>query len=123
MGNRDKQRYLYYIFRSNNSVYLKEKAILDIVKDYNYFEINGNNQMSFIEPLQKFINDSFNEKKVFIIINTDDISIDSQKMLSFMVKDKSYQTVFLPDNCKIIVTGNKDKMYKKLYGLLVALDV
>ena len=49
--------------------------------------------------------------------------MDNQKILSYMVKDKSYQTVSLPDNCKIIVTGNRDSMDKELFGLLVAVDV
>ena len=122
MENRNKNRYLHFIFESNNSVYLKENAILDIVKSYPYFEINGNNQASFSEKLEDFINNQTVQKK-FIIINTNNISIDNQKMLSYMVKDKSYQTVSLPDNCKIIVTGNKDSMDKELFGLLVVIDV
>lgn len=123
MENRNKERYLHFIFESNNPVYLKENAILDIVKNYPCFEINGNNQMSFIESLQKFINDNHSIQKMFIIINTDNINVDNQKMLSYMVKDKSYQTVFLPDSCKIIITGNKDSMDKELFGLLVVIDV
>lgn len=122
MENRSKERYFHFIFENNNPVYLKEKNILDIVKDNPYFEITGNNQMSFVESLQKFINNNI-AKKIFIIINTDNINIDNQKMISYMVKDKSYQTVALPDKCKIIVTGNKDNMVKELFGLLVAIDV
>jgi len=122
MENRSKERYFHFIFENNNPVYLKEKNILDIVKDNPYFEITGNNQMSFVESLQKFINNNIT-KKIFIIINTDNINIDNQKMISYMVKDKSYQTVSLPDRCKIIVTGNKDNINKELFGLLVAIDV
>jgi len=122
MENRSKERYFHFIFENNNPVYLKEKTILDIVKDNPYFEITGNNQMSFVESLQKFINNNI-IKKIFIIINTDNINIDNQKMISYMVKDKSYQTVSLPDRCKIIVTGNKDNINKELFGLLVAIDV
>lgn len=122
MENRSKERYFHFIFENNNPVYLKEKTILDIVKDNPYFEITGNNQMSFVESLQNFINNNI-AKKIFIIINTDNINIDNQKMISYMVKDKSYQTVSLPDRCKIIVTGNKDNMNKELFGLLVAIDV
>ena len=48
--------------------------------------------------------------------------MDNQKMLSYMVKDKTYQTLALPDSCKIIVTGNKDGMDKELFSLLVAID-
>lgn len=122
MENRSKERYFHFIFENNNPVYLKEKTILDIVKDNPYFEITGNNQMSFVESLQKFINNNIT-KKIFIIINTNNINIDNQKMISYMVKDKSYQTVSLPDRCKIIVTGNKDNINKELFGLLVAIDV
>lgn len=123
METRNKERYLHFIFESNIPVYLKENAILDIVKNYPYFEISGNNQASFSEQLRDFINNNQSVKKTFIIINTNDISMDNQKMLSYMVKDKSYQTVSLTSNCKIIVTGNKDSMNKELFGLLVAIDV
>ena len=123
MENRNKERYLHFIFENNNPVYLKGNAILDIVKDYSYFEINSNNQISFIESLKKFINDNNHVQKKFIIINTDNINLDNQRKLSYMVKDKSYQTVSLPDSCKIIVTGSKDNIVKELFGLLVAIDV
>ena len=123
MENRNKERYLHFIFESNTPVYLKENAILDIVKSYPYFEINGDNQSSFIESLQFFINDNNNAQKTFIIINTNNINMDNQKILSYMVKDKSYQTLSLQDNCKIIVIGNKDNMDKELFGLLVTVDV
>lgn len=123
MENRNKKRYLHFIFENNNPVYLKENALLDIINSYPYFEITCNNQMSFIESLQKFLIDNNNTQKIFLIINTDNINVDNQKMLSCMVKDKSYQTVSLPSNCKIIVIGNKDNMNKELFGLLVAVDV
>ena len=73
--------------------------------------------------LQKFVNDNKNAQKKFIIINTDNINMSNQKMLSYMVKDKSYQAISLPESCKIIVIGNKDNMDKELFGLLVAVDV
>lgn len=123
MENRNKERYLYFIFENNNPVYLKENAILDIVKSYPYFEINDNNQLSFIESLQNFINENNNAQKTFIIINTDNIDMNNQKVLSTMVKDKVYQTLSLPDSCKIIVIGDKNNMDKELFGLLVAVDV
>ena len=123
MENRNKERYLHFIFESNTSVYLKENAILDIVKNYPYFEIDGNNQASFSEQLQEFINNNQTVQKIFIIINTNNINMDNQKILSAMLKDKSYQTLSLPDSCKIIVIGNKDNMDKELFGLLVAVDV
>ena len=123
MENRNKERYLYFIFENNNPVYLKENAILDIVKNYPYFEINGNNQLSFVGSLQNFINKNNNAQKTFIIINTDNIDINNQKVLSAMVKDNSYQTLSLPDSCKIIVIGDKNNMDKELFGLLVVVDV
>lgn len=123
MENRNKDRYLHFIFENNNPVYLKEEIILDIIKDYPYFKITDNNQMSFSGTLQKFINNNNSAKKIFIIINADNINVDNQKIISYMVKDKSYQTVSLPDSCKIIVTGNKDSINKELFGLLVVIDV
>jgi hypothetical protein len=123
MENRNKERYIYFIVENNSPIYLKENAFLDIVKNYPYFEINGDNQISFIEPLKKFVDNNDSVQKKFIIINTDNINMDNQKVLSYMVKDKSYQTLSLPDSVKIIVTGNKDNMNKELFGLLVAVDV
>lgn len=123
MENRNKERYLHFIFENNTPVYIKENTILDIVKNYPYFEINADNQESFSQQLQDFINDNHNNQKIFIIINNNNIGINNQKILSCMVKDKSYQTVSLPDNCKIIVTGDKDSMDKELFGLLVVIDV
>ncbi len=122
MENRNKERYIYFIFESDMPVYIKETAILDVVKDYPYFEINSDNQTSFSEQLQSFINDNYMVQKMFIIINTNNINMNRQKILSYMVKDKSYQTVSLPDYCKIIVTGNQDNMDKELFGLLVVVD-
>lgn len=123
MENKNKERYLYFIFKNNNPIYLKENAILDIIKDYSYFEINDNNQSSFIESLKEFINNKNNTQKKFIIINTDKINMDNQKKLFYMVKDKSYQTISIPDDYKIIVVGNKDNMNKELFSLLVVADV
>ena len=123
MENRNTERYLHYIFEINNPVYLKEKAILDIVKKYPHFEINVNNQTSFVESLNEFLNNNYSVQKTFIIINTNNISLDIQRMLSYMIKDKSYQTLSLPDSCKIVVTGNKDNINKELFGLLVVIDV
>lgn len=123
MENRNKERYLYFIFEKNNPVYLKENAVLDIIKSYPCFEINSNNQLSFIESLQNFINENNNVKKTFIIINTDNIDMNNQKVLSAMVKDRSYQMLSLPDSCKIIVIGEKNNIDKELFGLLVVVDV
>ncbi len=123
MQTRNKDRYFHFIFESNNPVYLKETKMLDIVKDYPCFEINSDNQMSFKESLQKFISDNADSTKNFIIIDTNNMDVDSQKVLSYMVKDKSYQTLSLPENCKIIVVGNKDNMSRELWGLLVIVDV
>ncbi len=117
----NKDRYLHFIFDSNVPVYLKENVILDIINNYPHFRINGNIQTSFSEQLQDFINSNQTVKKMFIIINIDNINVDNQKILSYMVKDKYYQTVSLPDNCKIIVTGNKDSMDKELFGLLTVI--
>ena len=119
----NKERYLYYIFENKSPVYLKREGILEVIKDFPCFEINEGNQDSFIDALPVFLNDTNNAQKRFIIINTNNINIDNQKKLSYMIKDKEYQTLILPDNCKIIVTGNKDNLDKELYGLLVVVDV
>lgn len=123
MENKKIQQCLYFIFESKIPVYLKKSSILDAFVDLPRFEINGNNQMSFVETLQKFINDNHNSKEMFVIINTDNISADYQNRLSFLVKEKIYQTIFLPDNCKVIVTGNKEKISKEILGHLVEVDV
>ena len=123
MENKNKERYLYFIFEKGIPVYLKETAVLDVVKKYPYFEIDSNNQKSFVISLQKFIDDNQSARKKFIIIDTNNISVDNQKMLACMIKDKSYQTLSLPDSCKIIVVGNKDNINKELLGLLVVVDV
>ena len=123
MENNNTSRYVHFLFENNNPVYLKEKAILDIVKKYPYFEINANNQSSFIENLNIFLNDNNSAKKVFVIINTNNIDLNNQRMISCMVKDKSYQTLSLPDSCKIVITGNKNYINKELFGLLVVIDV
>lgn len=123
MENRDGERYLHFIFENNNPVYLKNNNILDIVKNYPYFEINANNQASFIETLNVFLNDNYMAKKIFIIIDTNNIDLSNQRIISCMIKDKSYQALSLSDNCKIIVTGDKNNMNKELLGLLVVIDV
>lgn len=123
MENRNGERYLHFIFENNNPVYLKNNNILDIVKNYPYFEINANNQASFIETLNVFLNDNYMAKKIFIIIDTNNIDLSNQRIISCMIKDKSYQALSLSDNCKIIVTGDKNNMNKELLGLLVVIDV
>ncbi len=123
MENRNEERYLYYIFKSNAPVYLKEKSILDTVKNYPYFEINGNNQNSFFEPLKDFIYKNIGDEKSYIILNVENISKKNQKALTSLVKDKSYQTLSLSESYKIIVVGNEDKIAKELFGLLVVANV
>lgn len=123
MENRNGERYLHFIFENNNPVYLKNNNILDIVKNYPYFEINANNQASFIETLNVFLNDNYMAKKIFIIIDTNNIDLSNQRIISCMIKDKSYQALSLSDNCEIIVTGDKNNMNKELLGLLVVIDV
>ena len=70
--------------------------------------------------LTKFLNDNNHVQKTFIIINSDNINMDNQRKLSYMVKDKTYQNLYIPVSCKIIVIGNKEKMNKELLGLLLA---
>ena len=113
----------YSIFESDTAAYIETSTIIKQIKNFPYFEINNNNQMSFYEDLKTFVKHASDSKKFFIIININNISMDNQKRLSYMVKDKTYQTLSLPDNCKIIVTGNKDSIDKELFGLLVIIDV
>ncbi len=113
------KRYFSYIFESRNPIYIEEKSILDIVKNYPYFEIDSSNQSTFVEELNKFIN----KDNSFIIIDTDNIDNNNQIKLSCMVKDRTYQTINIPYNVKIIVTGNKDNINKELFGLLGVVDV
>lgn len=123
MENNNVDRYLYFLFESMNPVYLKEKALLNIVKKYPSFEIDNNNQDDFIDSLTKFVNENRKTTRMFIIINADDINISNQRILSYMVKDHTYQTLSLPRNAKIIVVGNKNNINKELFALLVAADV
>lgn len=121
MVNKSKERYVYFILKNNNPVYVKEKEILDVLKNYSYFEINSDNQNSFVNSIEEFIEKN-NDNKLFIVIDADNIDNDTQEKLSYMVKDRTYQTLTLPENTKIIVTGDKDKMNKKMLGLLVLVD-
>lgn len=122
MESKNEKRYIRFIVENNSPVYLKEKAILDIIKKYPNFEINSNNQLTFSDSLQAFINNNSDVQRMFIIINTTNIDVAIQKKLSYMIKDKSYQTISLPNNSKIVVTGNKDNIDKELLGLLVVID-
>lgn len=122
MESKNEKRYIHFIVENNSHVYLKEKAILDIIKKYPNFEINSNNQLTFSDSLQAFINNNSDVQRMFIIINTTNIDVAIQKKLSYMIKDKSYQTISLPNNSKIVVTGNKDNIDKELLGLLVVID-
>lgn len=122
MESKNEKRYIHFIVENNSPVYLKEKAILDIIKKYPNFEINSNNQLTFSDSLQAFINNNSDVQRMFIIINTTNIDVAIQKKLSYMIKDKSYQTISLPNNSKIVVTGNKDNIDKELLGLLVVID-
>ena len=122
MESKNEKRYIHFIVENNSPVYLKEKAILDIIKKYPNFEINRNNQLTFSDSLQAFINNNSDVQRMFIIINTTNIDVAIQKKLSYMIKDKSYQTISLPNNSKIVVTGNKDNIDKELLGLLVVID-
>ena len=123
MENNNDDRYLHFLFETINPVYLKEKALLNVVRKYPSFEINGDNQTDFIDLLTNFVNENRNTKRMFIIINADDINISNQRILSYMVKDKAYQTLSLPRNTKIIVVGNKNNINKELFALLGIVDV
>jgi hypothetical protein len=123
MENNNADRYLHFLFETINPVYLKEKALLNVVRKYPSFEINGDNQTDFIDLLTNFVNENRNTKRMFIIINADDINISNQRILSYMVKDKAYQTLSLPRNTKIIVVGNKNNINKELFALLGIVDV
>lgn len=120
MENKITKGETYALFISDSPLYIEEHRLLNIVKNYPYFEINGNNQISFVESLKKFLNDNNHVQKTFIIINSDNINMDNQRKLSYMVKDKTYQNLYIPVSCKIIVIGNKEKMNKELLGLLSA---
>jgi len=49
MENKLTKGEIYYLFISNSPLYIEDDRLLNIVKIYPYFEINGNNQMSFVE--------------------------------------------------------------------------
>ena len=122
MESKNEKRYIHFIVENNSPVYLKEKAILDIIKKYPNFEINSNNRLTFSDSLQAFINNNSDVQRMFIIINTTNIDVAIQKKLSYMIKDKSYQTISLTNYSTIVVTGNEDNIDKELLGLLVVID-
>ena len=123
MENKKTKRYLYFLFEDEGPVYLKEKALLDVLEKYPCFEINGDNCSAFIDDLNLFLDGNYKSKRKFIIIDTEKISIEEQNRLCSIVKDKSYQATFLPDNCKVVVLGKREKMDKELLSLLVVIDV
>ena len=108
------ERYLYFLLESNKPVYVKEPWVLDIVRNYPHFEINNQNQEMFVDDLSSFIRNNTNVKKVFIVIDTTEMTDDVQKRLSCLVKDNSYQAVNLTDNYKIVVTGKSNNINKEL---------
>ena len=123
MENKNAQRYLYFLFRSKSAVFLKETRILNAFNDYPKYEINSSNQNSFIDDVEEFINNNKDANKSFIVVNIPNITIDNQKKICSMAKDRICLTTPLPDNCKIVVIGNIDEIDKELLGLLVEIDV
>lgn len=119
----ENKRYTYFIFESDKPVYLKKENLLDIIKKFPYFEITYSNVTTFKEALKEFLNKTTNLEKKYILINTNNITEENQKQLYYLIKDKSYETLIIPDNIKIIVTGNKDNLNKELLSLLVVIDV
>lgn len=112
----------YSIFESKSPVYLKDKSYLEKLKNYPYFEINADNRCPSnelaYESLKEFILNNASEQIVFIIIDTNNITQENQKKLSYMVKDGTWQNINFTDNCKVIVLGNIDEMNNQLLGLL-----
>lgn len=112
----------YIIFESKSPVYLKDESYLEKLKNYPYFEINADNscpsnELAY-ELLKEFILNNESAQIVFIIINTNNITQENQKKLSYMVKDGTWQNISFTDNCKVIVLGNTDEMNNQLLGLL-----
>ena len=117
------ERYLYFLLESSKPVYVKEPWVLDIVRKYPHFEINNQNQETFVDDLSSFMHNNGNVKKAFVIIDTTEMNDDMQKRISCLVKDNAYQTLKIFDNCKIIATGKSNNINKDLLGLLVLVDV
>ena len=113
----------YIFFESKTPLYLKDERYLEKLKNYPYFEINADNRCpsneSAYESLKEFILNNANAQIAFIIINTNDITQENQKKLSYMVKDRTWQITSFTDNCKVIVLGNTDEMNNQLHCLLL----
>lgn len=115
--------YMFFFFESTSPLYLDKRSLLDIIKDFPNFEINNKNCEEFYDSLESFIDKYNNVKKTFLVIDTNDIDLSVQSRLVALVKARTYKTLDLPQNCKIIVIGNPNNMNKELFGLLVAVDV
>ena len=113
----------YIIFESKSPVYLKDESYLEKLKNYPYFEINADNRCPSnklaYESLEEFVLNNASAQIVFIIINTNNITQENQKKLSYLVKDGTWQNINFTDNCKVIVLGNREEMNNQLLGLLV----
>ena len=111
----------FIFFECKTPVHLKDERDLEKLKNYPYFEINADNRcpsnaLAF-ESLQEFILNNKSAQIVFIIINTNNITQENQKKLSYMVKDRTWLHFSFTDNCKVIVLGNTDEMNNQLLGL------
>lgn len=94
---------------------------LNIIEQSPIFEINSNNYEDIYDSLEKFINEYSNSKRTFLIFNTNNIDLTVQDRFVSFVKNRTYKTLDLPDNCKIIVIGDLEKIKKELSGLLTVL--
>ncbi len=121
MKNKIVDGYMYAFFENNSPLYLGKNGLLDIVKSVPNFEINSTNCEEFYDSLELFINNNSDYIRTFLIINTDNIDLSIQNKLVGLVKDRTYKTLDLPNNCKVIVIGNPDNMNKELFGLLTVL--
>ena len=111
----------YTIFESKFPVYLNDESYLEKLKNYPCFEINADNKSPSnelaYESLKEFILNNASTQIAFIIINTNNITQENQKKLSYMVKDRTWQHFSFTDNCKVIVLGNTDEMNNQLLSL------
>jgi hypothetical protein len=126
------ERYAHLLVKNNSSIYVEEPEIIEAIKGYPCFEISGNCSQEELEGKYNpdyvlpswydYLEKNQKNSKVFLIINIINTSIENQKRFIGIIKDRSYQTLLIPDNCKIIVVGNEKTIIdKELRGLLVVI--
>ncbi len=127
------ERFLYHLVCNYKPVFVSQVNVFELLEKHCYFKIKGDIDNSSLEGTYKdeFIypewyqyvnNNCYNRRIVFLIIDMNNVSINEQKRFISLVKDRSYQSLTIPDNCKIVViSDNKDNVDKELFSNLLVI--